>query len=77
MQLAVTCPSLSISNGRIEYSPFAAVDGRYRIGTKAKLTKCNFWYSRKGTIERFCQSNRRWSGSRQRCQRKNGLQLIE
>ena len=77
MQLAVLCPALpSVSNGNIEYSPFAAISGGYPIGNRARIS-CRWAYNREGPRDRYCRSNRRWSGSTQRCKRKNILQLIE
>ena len=53
--LAVTCESLSLSNGNINYDN-DEVDGGYPVDTEASFS-CNSGYQRSGSSSATCQTS--------------------
>ena len=64
----VSCSSLSLSKGGVDYNKDDK-DGRFYVGTKAYFW-CNSGYYRSGDRSRTCQSSGNWNGQTPTCKRK-------
>ena len=70
---AVTCPSLSLSNGGISYNK-SPVNGRYPVETVASLS-CHHGYSISGSNSRTCQTSGNWDQQTVTCNQSNQNKL--
>ena len=66
---AVTCPSLSLSNGGISYNK-SPVNGRYPVDTVASLS-CHHGYLLSGSSSRTCQTSGYWNQQTVACNQSN------
>ena len=67
--LAVTCASLSLENGEIEYNA-SLLNGRYPVYTMASFS-CNQFYNRTGSSSTICQIYGNWSQQTPTCSASN------
>ena len=72
---SVTCPTLSLSSGRISFSR-QPVDGRYPVGTEV-FVFCDWQsgYRLTGSQRRKCQASGNWDGNVAACHLSNELKI--
>ena len=65
--LVVTCDSLSLSHGDVDYDN-DAVDGGYPVDTTASFS-CDSKYDKKGSSSITCQTSGSWSDDTPHCKK--------
>ena len=59
MSVSVTCETLSLPNGQINYNDSQATNMAYPVNTRASFT-CNFGYTLSGLSSSICQPSGNW-----------------
>ena len=67
----VTCSTLNLENGVVNYN-LAAVAGGYPVYTVASFT-CNDGYTRSGASSSTCKTSEQWNMNKPTCKKSNYL----